>query len=212
MARALVAGSSAAVLVLEILAGRLLAPYVGVSLETFTGIIGIVLAGIATGAWAGGALADRSDARPLIGASLAIGGGLTWLVLPILSALGPQFGDGTLAIIVLSTAALFLPAAVLTAVSPMVAKLRLGSLDDTGAVVGGLSAAGTLGGTRRYLHHWVHFGLCAAHPTHRDGVGCRARRRRRDHSRLFHQEGTDGQCRRLGACCCVSRSDIKPAV
>ena len=43
MARALVAGSSAAVLVLEILAGRLLAPYVGVSLETFTGIIGIVL-------------------------------------------------------------------------------------------------------------------------------------------------------------------------
>ena len=145
MARALVAGSSAAVLVLEILAGRLLAPYVGVSLETFTGIIGIVLAGIATGAWAGGALADRSDARPLIGASLAIGGGLTWLVLPILSALGPQFGDGTLAIIILSTAALFLPAAVLTAVSPMVAKLRLGSLDDTGAVVGGLSAAGTLG-------------------------------------------------------------------
>ena len=38
-------------LVLEILAGRLLAPYVGVSIETFTGIIGVVLAGIAVGAW-----------------------------------------------------------------------------------------------------------------------------------------------------------------
>ena len=145
IARALVAGSSAAVLVLEILAGRLLAPYVGVSLETFTGIIGIVLAGIATGAWAGGAIADQRDATPLIGAALAIGGGLTWLALPILSAFGPQFGDGTVAIIILSTAALFLPAAVLTAVSPMVAKLRLASLEDTGAVVGGLSAAGTLG-------------------------------------------------------------------
>jgi len=95
MARALVAGSSAAVLVLEILAGRLLAPYVGVSLETFTGIIGVVLAGIAFGAWAGGAIADHRDATPLIGAALVISGGLTWLVLPILSALGPQFGDGT---------------------------------------------------------------------------------------------------------------------
>jgi SAM-dependent methyltransferase len=145
IARALVAGSSAAVLVLEILAGRLLAPYVGVSLETFTGIIGIVLAGIAAGAWMGGAIADQRDAAPLIGSALAVGGGLTWLVLPILSALGPQFGDGTVAIVILSTAALFLPAAVLTAVSPMVAKLRLASLEDTGAVVGGLSAAGTLG-------------------------------------------------------------------
>ena len=145
IARALVASSSAAVLVLEILAGRLLAPYVGVSLETFTGIIGIVLAGIAAGAWAGGAIADQRDAAPLIGSALAVGGGLTWLVLPILSALGPHFGDGTVAIIILSTASLFLPAAVLTAVSPMVAKLRLARLEDTGAIVGGLSAAGTLG-------------------------------------------------------------------
>lgn len=145
MARALVAGSSAAVLMIEILAGRLLAPYVGVSLETFTGIIGIVLAGIAAGAWAGGALADQRDPTPMIGAALALGGGLTWLVPPILGALGRQFGDGASAIVILSMCSLFLPAAVLTAISPMVAKLRLGSLDDTGAVVGGLSAAGTLG-------------------------------------------------------------------
>jgi len=145
LARALVAGSSAAVLVLEILAGRLLAPYVGVSLETFTGIIGVVLAGIAAGAWAGGEIADQRDASKLIGATLALGGGLTWLVLPILSLLGNQFGGGGPAIIILSFFALFLPAAVLTAISPMVAKLRLRDLSDTGAVVGGLSAAGTLG-------------------------------------------------------------------
>ena len=145
MARALVAGSSAAVLVLEILAGRLLAPYVGVSLETFTGIIGVVLAGIATGAWLGGELADQRDPAPYLGAALAIGGALTWLVLPILGALGPRFGNGTVAIILLSTAALFVPSAILSAVSPMVAKLRLRSLEDTGAVVGGLSAAGTIG-------------------------------------------------------------------
>jgi len=130
---------------LEILAGRLLAPYVGVSLETFTGIIGVVLAGIAVGAWLGGSLADQRDPAALIGPALVVGGGLTILVLPILDALGGQFGDGNLAIVLLSLFALFAPAAVLTAISPMVAKMRLGDLDQTGAVVGGLSAAGTIG-------------------------------------------------------------------
>ncbi len=145
LARTLVFGSSAAVLVLEILAGRLLAPYVGVSLETFTGIIGVVLAGIALGSWGGGVLADHRDARAAIGPALALGGALAWLSLPIIRSLGPQFGDGPVSVLVLTTAGFFLPSAVLSAVSPMVAKLRLRDLSDTGSVVGGLSAAGTVG-------------------------------------------------------------------
>ena len=132
-------------LVLEILAGRLLAPYVGVSLETFTGIIGVVLAGIALGAWLGGTIADIRDPGPLIGPVLIAGGVLAIVVLPILDALGNQFGNGSVAIVLLSFCSLFAPAAVLSAVSPMVAKMRLGNLGETGAVVGGLSAAGTLG-------------------------------------------------------------------
>ena len=48
-ALAVVFAASAAVLVMEILANRLMAPYVGVSLETFTGIIGVVLAGLVQG-------------------------------------------------------------------------------------------------------------------------------------------------------------------
>ena len=54
--------AAACVLVLEIAAGRLLAPYVGVTLQTWTGIIGVILGGIALGAWAGGRLADRLGA------------------------------------------------------------------------------------------------------------------------------------------------------
>ena len=38
--------SSALLLVLEIVAGRLLAPYVGVSLYSWTSIIGVILAGL----------------------------------------------------------------------------------------------------------------------------------------------------------------------
>ena len=81
-------GASAAVLVLEILAGRLLAPYVGVTLESFTGIIGTVLAGIAAGAWFGGRLSDRKDPRTLLGPMLVIGGVLAFLSIPVVDYLG----------------------------------------------------------------------------------------------------------------------------
>lgn len=141
----IVFATSAAVLVLEILAGRLLAPYVGVSLETYTGIIGTILAAIAAGTALGGRLADRVDPRHLLGPTLILGGILAWLSLPLLSMIGPNAGDGPVAIVVITTWAFFLPAAVLSAASPMVAKLRLDSLEHTGSVVGGLSAAGTAG-------------------------------------------------------------------
>lgn len=137
--------SSAAVLVVEIAAGRLMAPYVGVSLETFTGIIGVVLAGIATGAALGGRAADHRDARALLGPVLWVGGALVWASVPVVRALGPNLGEGPASIVVLATTAFFAPAAVLSAATPIVAKLRLASLEETGSVVGGLSAAGTAG-------------------------------------------------------------------
>jgi len=56
-------------LVLEILAGRILAPYLGVSLYTWTSIIGVILAGITFGNYLGGLLADRMAARSCAGSS-----------------------------------------------------------------------------------------------------------------------------------------------
>ena len=144
-AAALVFGASAAVLVLEIIAGRLMAPYVGVSLETFTGIIGTALAGIAAGAALGGSLADRDDPRRLIGPFVVAGGAFTWLSLPVVDLLGPQLGSGPVAVVLLTTLAFGVPIVLLSAVAPMVAKIRLGSLEETGTVVGNLSASGTLG-------------------------------------------------------------------
>ncbi|MEX2658674.1 MAG: fused MFS/spermidine synthase, partial [Acidimicrobiales bacterium] len=145
-ATALVFTCSAAVLVIEILAGRLLAPYVGVSLETYTGIIGTVLAGIAIGTALGGRLADRVDPRRLLGPTIVAGGALAVLSLPVVGLLGPAVaGGGPVAIVFLALTAFVLPTAVLSAVSPMVAKLRLASIAETGSVVGGLSAAGTAG-------------------------------------------------------------------
>ena len=82
--------ASGAVLVLEILAGRLLAPYVGVSLETFTGIIGVALAGIVIGTWPGGRLADRFDRAQLLPGALTLGGAAAIAAIPIIRALGPE--------------------------------------------------------------------------------------------------------------------------
>ncbi len=146
MARVLVFVSTAAVLMLEILAGRLLAPYVGISVETFTGIIGTVLAAIALGSWIGGRVADQRDPAPLIGPLFAVGGVLALLAPTITTLFGvPLQGQGAPAVVVITLLAFFAPAAVLSAVSPLVVKMRLQSLDETGEVVGSLSAVGTIG-------------------------------------------------------------------
>jgi len=145
-ARLLVFFTSAAVLVLEILAGRLLAPYLGVRLETFTGIVGTVLAGISLGSWLGGRAADRYRPTLLLGPLLIAGGLLALLAPPVVTALGPEFTTaGPLEIVVLAALGFFAPAAVLSAVNPTVVKIRLHSLDTTGSVVGTLSAVGTAG-------------------------------------------------------------------
>ncbi len=146
MAAALVFGTSAAVLMLEILAGRLLAPFVGVSLETYTGIIGTVLAGISLGTWLGGRAADRTDPRLLLGPLLLTGGVLALLVVPLIAFIaGTRPEEGPVGIVVYAAVAFLAPSAVLSAVTPTVVKLQLDDLQRTGRVVGRLSALATAG-------------------------------------------------------------------
>ncbi len=137
--------ASGAVLVLEILAGRLLAPYIGVTLQTFTGIIGIVLAGIAAGTFIGGRLADRRDPRGMLPVALAAGGVLAVTTVPLIRLFGPGLDGGVASIVFLAGVSFLLPSAVLSCVSPMVVKISLDSVEHTGEVVGRLSAMGTGG-------------------------------------------------------------------
>jgi hypothetical protein len=146
VAAALVFLSSAAVLVLEILAARLLAPYVGNTLETYTAIIGVILGGIAVGSWLGGKAADARDPRSLIGPLLVGGGALAFASIPVVDNLGAGLrGAGPVTTTILTVFAFFLPAAVLSAVTPAVIKIQLASLAETGRVVGRLSALSTAG-------------------------------------------------------------------
>jgi MFS family permease len=131
---------------LEILAVRLLAPYVGLTLETTTSIIGAALAGIAAGAAVGGYFADRTDTRLLVVGLLVGGGLLTMLTVPLVHWLGPGArGNGDLAALGITVVALVPAAALLSAVSPAVAHLQLHDLRASGTVVGRLSAWATAG-------------------------------------------------------------------
>jgi MFS family permease len=138
--------SSAIVLVAEIVAMRVIAPYVGVTLETTSAVIGIVLAGISLGSWIGGWLADRTPTRALLTASLAIGGFLLSLSPWIVRQVGPDLTPSNPWSAVLLTAAAFLlPSIALSAVTPTVLKgLGQGSR-HLGSVAGAISAIGTAG-------------------------------------------------------------------
>ncbi|MDO5503688.1 MAG: fused MFS/spermidine synthase [Actinomycetia bacterium] len=170
-AAALVFGSNAAVLVVEIVALRLLAPYLGLTLETSTLVIGLALAAIALGSWAGGLAADRVDPRRALAPLLAISA-VAVAATPFLVRGAAAVGAGAF---LLPAAALtiIVPGALLAAVTPMVTKLMLTSLAQTGTIVGRLSSIGTVGAIAgsvitgfvlisRVPITWIMIGLAAA--------------------------------------------------
>jgi SAM-dependent methyltransferase len=153
--------AAASVLVLEIAAGRLMAPYVGVSLTTYTGIIGAILAGIALGAWLGGKVADAVGPLPLLGPAFIAGGLSAIVAVPIVGVIGGVgLGEGLVGIVVLATTAFVLPAAILSATAPMLVRATLTDLATSGSIVGRLSAVGTVGAiTGTFLTGFVLLGL-----------------------------------------------------
>ncbi|GAA0724199.1 hypothetical protein GCM10010199_33440 [Dactylosporangium roseum] len=165
VAAGLVFLSSGAVLVLEVAGLRLVGPYVGVTLETSSAVIGVALGAIAYGAWTGGWLADRRlDPAKLLSPLLLLGALATAATLPIVRIAGEWLrGTDPTSVLLLAMLALFVPAALLSAVTPVVVKLQLGDLAHTGRVVGRLSSVGTLGAITATLG--TGFVLVATAPT-----------------------------------------------
>jgi spermidine synthase/MFS family permease len=136
-------------LVLQLVAGRLLAPFVGSSLETWTAIIGAFLAGIALGNAVGGRLADRHPTPRLLAVVLALGAvAALWTVaLPLLldtTALHRPL-PLELRIPFLAAALCFPPGFVLSLLTPLAIKLGLPDVRHAGRVAGVIFALGALG-------------------------------------------------------------------
>jgi len=150
-------------LVIELVAGRIMAPYVGVSLYTWTSIIGVVLAGISIGAYLGGRIADRYPRSSTLGWLLFLSGLGAFSISPLTNLVGgAQFHTSLMTRILLITAIIFfVPSCLLGMISPVVVKLTLSNLEKAGNVVGKIYAFSTLGSilgtfaTGFYLISWM---------------------------------------------------------
>lgn len=145
--------SGGAILVIEIAAGRVLAPHFGNTLYTWTSMIGIILAALAVGYAFGGRMADRNPTARVFFLIMIVGSGLVAAV-PVLRAIllptleaglsirsGPIFGG------LLLFAA---PGCVLAALTPYSVKLSAHGDATLGTVTGNLftwSTAGSIFGT-----------------------------------------------------------------
>ncbi len=146
--------TSAGALILEIVAARLIAPYVGMSLYTWTAIIAIVLAGLSVGHWLGGRLAgpevDRAHGVRRTAMALAAAAVSTVLSLPLLRLVaGPLLSGGlgaVSAVVVLTGLLFFLPSLFVGIVSPLVTKLAIDERPEAaGSILGRMFAAGAGG-------------------------------------------------------------------
>jgi MFS family permease len=145
--------SSLCIMILELVAGRLVARHVGSSLIVWNSVIGIMLGGICLGNVLGGRLADRVDPRRAVGPLYALGAALMLASLWV-NSLGAMIPDvpavpwlRTIAVIVLD---FLIPGTVLGMIGPVVAKMAVEQSRKTGSAIGDvyfLGAVGSIVGT-----------------------------------------------------------------
>ncbi len=138
--------TGAAVMVIELLGTRLIAPFYGASLYVWSSLIAVTMIALAVGYFAGGRWADRSGGK---GLSLILSGaGLLTLLIP-LAARGVLLATDPLGLragAFVSALLLFFPALTLLGmVSPLAIKQATERLSGVGAGAGSMYAVSTLG-------------------------------------------------------------------
>lgn len=136
----------AAVLAIELLGTRVIAPFYGASLYLWSALISVTLAALSVGYALGGRWADRGPRLSRFCAVLAVAGVwvmiIPWLRVPVLAASEPL----GLRSAVLTTAFIlfFPPLTLLGIVSPYAIRLRADALETVGRTAGNLYAVSTL--------------------------------------------------------------------
>ncbi|MCQ8104864.1 fused MFS/spermidine synthase [Methylomonas sp. SURF-2] len=135
-----------AVMILELLGTRIIAPYYGVSLHVWSSLIAVTMIALATGYYLGGFLADRYPRIRL--AHIFALASLTTVVIPFVSApvmqltnlMGIRAGAFASALLLFSA-----PLTALAMVGPFAIKLATRDLRGVGRAVGSVYAVSTLG-------------------------------------------------------------------
>ena len=136
-------------LALQLVGPKLLAPFIGSSVETWTCVIGAFLTGIALGNWVGGRIADRFPSPKTVCVLLILSGlsafGMIGLSEYSLSSgfyksipLGPR-------IPILAFLFCLIPALLLSLLTPLTIKLILPDVGSAGRIAGLIFALSTLG-------------------------------------------------------------------
>jgi len=147
--RLVVFASGAVLLALEIVASRIVAPYLGNSVYVWGALIGVFLGALAVGYFLGGVAADRRPSAALFAALVFVAGILVFPI-PLLAArvleaitlgdFGPRWGPLAAALVLF-----FPPGVVMGMISPFAVRLRARTMATIGNVAGGLYALSTLG-------------------------------------------------------------------
>lgn len=141
--------TGACTLIFELAAARIVAPYYGTSIYTWTNVIGIILGSLSIGYWIGGRWADQKASTKLLATIVGLSGismiavylikgmvfGLLWQ-----SITHPALG-GLVSGLLLFT----LPSFLFGAVSPVAIKLAIEEHHKIGQVAGNIYAISTLG-------------------------------------------------------------------
>ncbi len=141
--------TSFCIMVLELVAGRLIARHLGSSLYTWTSVIGVVLTGITIGNYLGGRIADRFDATKALAGLLGISS-IACVSIVVLNNLTGQWRwlwmfNWPMRVFTHVALMFLLPSTLLGMVTPVVAKMALDKGLATGRTVGNIYACGAAG-------------------------------------------------------------------
>ncbi|MCK4751905.1 MAG: fused MFS/spermidine synthase [Planctomycetes bacterium] len=146
--------SSCCIMVLELVAGRLIARHLGSSLYTWTSVIGVVLTGITLGNYFGGRLADRFHPRKTVAVLFTVASVGCVMIIVLNNLVGGWkwlwFLNFPLRVFLHVSLVFLLPSTLLGAISPVIAKMALDLGLATGRTIGSIyawGAAGSIAGT-----------------------------------------------------------------
>ena len=134
---------------LELIAARVLSPYVGSSNVVWTSIIGIILASMSIGYYLGGKLADKdADIKKL--SDILLIAALSTSFIPILETLivkelAGMIGNLIIAAILCAIIVFSVPSFILATISPFAVKIKSKEEKELGALSGRISSLSTIG-------------------------------------------------------------------